>query len=354
MINYSTSKFCISTLLHNHEQASSLFKTVVQQFVKNTALPSNIKNSNNKVDWYVRLNGHSLEIENTLRNLNDVYKHSIDWHVDVGQNIGVGAGINYLNKMCSEYEYNLFLEGDWICLDPEVANIPSNWLQTSLNLLEEHPTIGQVFLRRHVSDKEDRQYGMHDWFLHNKNPKIVVRDNVEFVQLKHGRYTNNPVLRRQKDFFNVGIFPLNEYYDCDGKPTEIKITTNTTGPDWGKAEIEAFDKGKDLETLWLWPGIFHHVRNIGVNDITAPCSNCKYGFLNPSNWFCASCSTVDEFYELQNHTTRGIETVLDKFQDKDFNEKELQSLVDFLNKNVTNPTIPPKALLSRLYNPKLS
>ena len=47
-------------------------------------------------------------------------------------------------------------------------------------------------------------------------------------------------------FFDVGIFPMQEFINEDGDPTELKKCRN-----WGQAEIQSAPLGKQLKSAWL-------------------------------------------------------------------------------------------------------
>ncbi len=345
-------KFCIQTLTHNSPTASGYLLLTVEQFIKNTTISDSIKNYNGKVDWYIRLNGSNSEIEQAVKQLLNVYKNEIDWHILRGENIGVGAGINYLNEQCRDYEYVLFIEGDWICLDTEVSGISKDWLAASIEILDRTPSVDQVFLRRHTSDIEDRQFGMSDWFNKDRNISIITEQGVPFLHLNKGIYTNNPTVKRLSSYFKAGIFPLNEYYDQDGNPTEIKVYSSNEvnmHTDWGQAEIIANNLPTDMKTFWLWPGVFNHESVITKEMINIPCNQCKYGFFSPSEWFCLSCSTDNRFFELSDHTNRGLETVMDLVDEKQINSSNSKEITKIIKELVKNPTNPPETTIQHFY-----
>lgn len=343
-------KYCIQTLTHDYARAGSLLKMVVDQFVKNTDIDSTV---NGKLDWYVRVNGLNKDLQSTLDIITRQYSDLINWHIFIGENIGVGAGINLLNEQCLDYEYTLFIEGDWICLDSEVSGASTSWLKDSISILDKNPQVGQVFLRRHISDVEDRQYGMSNWFNSSSNISEQSEGATNFIHLSEGKYTNNPTLKRQQSYYDVGIFPLNEYYSQDGIPTEVK--TYIAGKqqlhsDWGQAEIVAMPKGHNLENFWLWPGNFHHVSNLSIQDYISPCQQCKYGFFKPSVWFCLSCSSNEQFFQLSDHTNRGITQILENLRHTQDKKLEITSNVKLIESVVQNPTIPPNTLINLLNN----
>lgn len=351
-----TRSYCVQTLTHDYPEAGPFLKTVVDSFIKNTDI---VSDSESKLDWYVRVNGINKDLQTCLDYIKTTYSNIINWHIFVGDNIGVGAGINFLNNLCTQYKYTLFIEGDWVCLDPNLSKISRSWLKDSLNLLDKNSQVSQVFLRRHITDLEDRQYGMSNWFgvgnSRNTQPSTVIEGSNSFVFLNKGIYTNNPSLKRQKDYFAADIFPLNEYYDETGAPTEIKKyhkgEVKEYGKDWGEAEVYAFQNKSTLQTFWLWPGNFAHLPDYNSRTFSIPCQSCKYGFFQPTDWFCLSCSSTEKFFQLSSHTDRGIETVLDRLKyDKD-GKLEVNSNVKLIQSVNKDSTVDPKTLIDFFNNP---
>ena len=65
------------------------------------------------------------------------HKDRVDFKiVHSNVNNGVGYGINRLNDLSIDYEYSLFLEGDWITLPKQYTNQDKNWLIRSLELMD--------------------------------------------------------------------------------------------------------------------------------------------------------------------------------------------------------------------------
>jgi len=331
-------KLCIQTLTHDYELAGDYLKSVVDSFFKNTFIPDVIKSTDNKIDWFIRLNGTNEKLNKTIEYITEKYSGEVNWNIFVGDNVGVGAGINFINNKTQDYEFSLFIEGDWICMD----GVNKEWLTNSLELLDMYPDIDLVFLRRYLSDMEDRQNGMSEWINSTSFIQKVQQNEDTFILLSRGFYTNNPSIRRQQSLYDKQIFPLNEYYDERGSPSEIKHSD-----DWGKAEMEA--RFTYLKTLYLWPGIFNHENRPITGDDQILCKSCKYGFLVTSNWFCLSCSKNDEFYDLSSHTTRGIETLLDPIHHKKIDLTNLELVSSFVESVVDAPTLNIVDLVKKYY-----
>ena len=335
-------KLCIQTLTHDYELAGDYLKSVVDSFFKNTFIPDVIKSTDNKIDWFIRLNGTNEKLNKTIEYITEKYSGEVNWNIFVGDNVGVGAGINFINNKTQDYEFSLFIEGDWICMD----GVNREWLISSLELLDIHPDVDLVFLRRYLSDMEDRQNGMSEWINPTSFAQKLQQNEDTFILLNRGFYTNNPSIRRQHSLYDKKIFPLNEYYDTEGNPSEIK-----TKEDWGRAEEES--RHTFLKTLYLWPGIFNHedrnIDNMFDAGHRIPCIFCKYGFLFTSDWFCLSCSKNDEFYDLSRHTTRGIETLLDPIHHKQIDLSNLELVSSFVESVVDVPTLNIVELVKKYY-----
>lgn len=333
--------YCIQTLTHDYPKAGDFLELVVKQFIKNTDTSSS---TDVKLDWFIRVNGINKNLQLTLDSLLEKYSDIINWHIFIGDNIGVGAGINFLNQKCTAYEYFLFIEGDWIITD----KVNKNWLHSSLQILEGNPEYEQVFLRRYYSDCEDRVNGMSEWVNSKSFTKKIEVAEIEFLCLKEGIYTNNPSIRRQKAFFHREFFPLNEYYDQEGKPTELK-----GNPDWGRAEEDA--RTSFSKTFYLWPGVFNHEGGSGFGFPKIPCNTCKYGFHYTSDWFCLSCSKNDTFLDLSKHTSMGINTVLEFIEQLNnhkhpYSEEFISTTTNFVKNTIENPTISPEKLTKYYYD----
>lgn len=327
--------YCIQTLTHDHPSAGDLLRLTVETLIKNTDIEDE---NNSKLDWFIRVNGVNKHLQLTLDFLIEEYSDIINWCIHVGENIGVGAGINFLNSLSKEYEYVLFIEGDWMAID----EVNPKWLYEAIQLLDKNKDVDQVFLRRYLDDVEDRINGMQEWINKDSFKEKITRNNSTFVLLEKGVYTNNPVLRRQQSLFNKNIFPLKEFYDKKGKPAELK-----GNPDWGQAELQATHT--HLRSFYEWPGIFKHEGNPLPDLSKLPCKTCKYGFMSTSEWFCLSCSTKDEFYNLSEHTSRGIQTLLDPIHHKKLDLQDLETVTKYVKKVVESPTVPTEQLVQKYY-----
>lgn len=142
-------------------------------------------------------------------------------------------------------------------------------------------------------------------------------NNIKYRFINNANYTNNPQIRRNKRFYDIGIFPLPEYNN------ETKGSDN-----WGKAEIDRMSLGAEkLTTYYLNLGIMGHheyiervIPNYQANKLTSDLdissftnyckfnSLCKYGFItnNINTEFCDVCNNSIINEPIQTHDDRFI------------------------------------------------
>tara|TARA_B100000902_G_scaffold204965_1_gene195396 strand:+ start:6410 stop:7447 length:1038 start_codon:yes stop_codon:yes gene_type:complete len=300
-------RFCINTLTHSGENRVQLLKKTIDLFVDNTNFDT--------LDWFIYINGSDKSYDGIEREFTSKYPH-IKWNITHSSvNFGVGAGINKLNSYSKDYEYTLFLEGDWFTVPENLSFIGKDWLNTSLDLLDES-NISQIFLRKYIDDMDDRQYGYGYWIRENNITSSITKNEIEYLVLKEKEYSNNPHIRRNSDYYDVGIFPLTEFYDEDGNPTEIK-----GNKDWGQAEITAENLGKQLSTVYIKFGKFIHgdrydrnMNEIGLRG----CGGCKFGLMEPTKWWCSACTDDDEFTQFEQqqwYYERELDSVIKENKD---------------------------------------
>jgi hypothetical protein len=293
--------FCIATLTHNGEKRDTQLELTINTFLENTNIPF--------VKWFIFINGESEAIFNVCDTLRTKWKDKIDIiPIQSNINMGVGAGINQLNNYCRDYKYTLFLEGDWITLPENIAGFDKDWVNRSLEMMEAND-VEQLQLRKYQNDTDDRQFGFGYWIA-DRNVESVTD---EFVFLKERDYTNNPHIRKNSAYYNLGILPLKEFYDESGNPTELKTSTQ-----WGQAEIQAEALGRKLKSVWLKNGIMVHCDHWQYDDNfdkvietitgcgyeTKSAITCKYGFTFPKEEFCTFCDNTKDFRNLEEHNWR--------------------------------------------------
>lgn len=307
--------FCIATLTHPDTNRDKFLELTINSFLENTNISG--------INWYIYINGVSTEIFSKCNELQIKWKDRINLiTIQSNTNLGVGAGINRLNNLIRDYKYTLFLEGDWITLPKDISGIDTYWVERSIDCMK-LLDLDQIQLRKFQNDTDNRQFGLAYW----TNPKNVIGYIGDYVLLNEREYTNNPHIRKNSTYYNLGILPLKEFYDERGNPTELKTSTH-----WGQAEIHAENKGKELKSAWLKGGNMVHCDHWHYNmdwekvktDITG-CGyktnsviNCKYGFTFPKEQFCKQCDDTKDFTDLEEHNWR-----FEKQLDKEYNESQL-------------------------------
>ena len=281
-------KFCIATLTHSAPNRDKFLRLTIKTFFENTALP--------KIEWYIHCNGMDQSIIDVVHEAKELYSDRATFHFTISENKGVGYGINCLNEQTIQYEYTLFLEGDWITIPTD-----KNWLNGCLNYMESDDLVDQILLRRYLHDVDDRQFGFGYWI---RKDNITLIEN-QFLKLKKKEYTNNPHIRRNKRFYEVGIFPLEEFI-IDGQPTELKGEAN-----WGQAELKAEPLGYKLHSVYLMMGTMVHCDHFPIYDdwvkleeTKTKCQyykECKYGYLFANERFCGLCDKDASFSDLERH-----------------------------------------------------
>jgi len=294
--------FTIATLTHDGEMRHKYFETTVDTFLKNTNFPE-------RIHWHFYHNGiFNSPIIESISNFVEKYQDRVVFSFRVGgKNMGVGYGINRINEYVQDYKYCLFLEGDWITLPKKFSNQDKDWLIRSLDLMEKE-NLDQIQLRKYLNDVDDRQFGLGYWTNENNVEKV---EN-GYVFLKEREYTNNPHIHRTKSFFDVGIFPMQEFLDEEGDPTELKKCKN-----WGQAELVAEPLGKQLKSAWLQGGKMVHCDHFqydtwdeveekitGCDHDDGSLLHCKYKFLFPREEFCKFCDNTKDFKDLEKHNWR--------------------------------------------------
>jgi hypothetical protein len=293
--------FCIGTLTHDAPNRDKYFTDTINSFLENTIVPDG-------VHWFIYVNGgYDSPVISSIGEMIDKWSHKVNFHLFCeGKNLGVGPGINKLNEHLKLYEYSFFLEGDWITLPETISGYDKNWLMDCLDLLETDNEVDQIQLRRFQHDIDDRQFGYGYWIRQSN----IKKETDKFLFLNEREYGNNPTVRRNQKHFDVGIFPLKEYYDESGEPMELK-----GNPFWGQAEIQASSLGKHLGSVTLKFGNFVHCDHwqygidfeTAIKDIkgcgfkTNSVVNCKYGFTFPREEFCLGCRASKNFTDLESH-----------------------------------------------------
>lgn len=329
-------KFCIATLSHDARYRAEYLERTIVSFLD--------ANPDFNGDWYIFFNSYNQDLLDLTDLLFNKYSN-VSWHLELSEkNLGVGAGINRLNKMVEHYEYVLFLEGDWTCLPQKISGLSPNWINELIECMEDSD-LDQMVLRRYLNDTDDRQFGYSYWLkedilLEEKNYKSIT-----YWILSKKEYTNNPVIRRNRRFYETGIFPLSEFFNANGDAVEVK-----GNPNWGRAEIEKEAEGFQLKSAFMKWGTFVHDEHWPFKldwdsyyDTLKPCGikglefSCKYGFIKPEQYFCGCCPKNWKFTDLEKHNQyyeRVIVELVDKNASREDIIKGMQDIADGL---IVNP-----------------
>lgn len=147
-------------------------------------------NFSKRIEIHVYHNGdYTSPINQTINSFVNKYSDKAMFSFRMGgQYRGVEYGIDMINEWTQNHTYCVLLEGEWV-------TIPENkdWLNNSLKFMEENE-VDQLLLYPYEDDNDN-----------------IERDENGFVFLKEFKYTNKPHIRRNKSFFDNGIFPLQEY-----------------------------------------------------------------------------------------------------------------------------------------------
>lgn len=301
-------KVCILTLTHDLSGRSKALEDTIDTFCENYIGP--------KIDWYIICNGRNNDIDQVVSESIEKWNYLFNFNYQVLEiNLGVGVGLNKLNEFGKEYEYSFLLEGDWINMPYHVSGHDSNWFWNSIQFLDDNKDIQHIQYRRFIDDVEDRQFGIGFRVLDSN----LLEKVGDFQIMKDWEYGNNPSLRRNQFFWEVGIFPLQEFFDDYGSPTELKESTH-----WGQAEIVA-SQYKNIKSAWLYLGNFiHHEfwffgkdweswknKKFGCNKYEMSGWNvCKYGYLFPNHYFCGSCKLNNGLSDLERHSHEYVDEIL--------------------------------------------
>jgi hypothetical protein len=296
--------YCIATLTHAAPGRAKMLEQTVTSLLAHTEVQD-------KPDWYIYCNGYSEELRDTVRTLTDRFSSQVRFIVEFSPtNQGVGTGINCLNALTAEYEYTLFLEGDWACLHAEDSGQPTAWLGAALDLMRTEPEVDACYLRRFVDPIDSRQTGIQFWYQHLLRADTSSNPGLRYFICRCPVYTNNPLLRRNAAFHEKGVFPL------------VQMPNETRGnPDWGQAESRASthlqQTGGALNLAILYWGVFVHIDNARraldletlrvrhsspdlCGHFNHGASTCRWGFLeNTQPHFCATCRRDMEPHQLE-------------------------------------------------------
>lgn len=336
--------FCVCTLTHSTVDRGRALKYTIKTFMQDY--------HGDRFEWFIWVNITDDEINESLEWAQKTYGDRVQFNIRISDiNLGPGAGINRLSEWSKEYEYSFFIEGDWIKVPCKVAGISHQWIQDSINFLEKNKDITHIQLRKYIDDLDDRMYTFGHWIRPDNVERIATVTGNQYVIMKEREYTNTPCLRRMSAYYNLGIFPLKEYYDADGNPTEHK-----GNEDWGKAEIQT---PTQMRAAWINSGVFLHFEDwpyldnwkeyvdakfgCGKYDLRGH-NRCKYGYMTPSQKFCGVCIKDRDLTDHIAHWKRYLEGVIHYQHDlkKQGIDITAEMLINRMSELVDNPTIDPR------------
>lgn len=338
-------KFCITTLTHNAPDRALALKNTILSFMN--------EYHGGTFEWFIVINVTNEDINQTLEWAKSEYGNRVKFNIHINEvNNGPGGGINQLNNLASEYEYQLFIEGDWMVVPDKVTG-SGDWVHNSIKLLDQNPEIDQIHYRRYLDDLDDRQYGFAYW-VSEDNIVDRIDNGSPFLILKNREYTNNPSMKRMSKFYETGILPLREWNSDSGETREVK-----GNPEWGRAELDAMGKSRTLlNAAWLEFGNFVHHEDwkyeqdwdqyikddFGCNVLNLRAHNkCKYGYLTPGHFFCAACDKDETISDIVTHNDRYIQNILPvEHQNIGGGIEDIYRLVDEL---VKNPMIDARSFI---------
>lgn len=298
--------FCITTLTHNAPGREEALKATISSIMEDY--------TGSKFEWFIVVNVSNKDIDSVIEWAISEYSDSVKFNIHINQsNKGPGHGINQLNELSSAYEYQLFIEGDWLLVPNKITGA-GDWILNSVKLLDQNKDIDQIHYRRYLDDLDDRQYGFSYWTAPD-NIVDKIDNGTSFLVLKNREYTNNPSMRRMSKFYNENVFPLDEF------DNEVK-----GDPMWGQAELRAMGKTrKSLNAAWLEFGNFLHYEDwqykqnwdqyieddfgCGISNLKAH-NSCKYGYLVPGHFFCAACEKNTDITDLVRHSNSYLKHIL--------------------------------------------
>lgn len=335
--------FCVCTLTHSTEDRGRALQYTIKTFMEDYV--------GERFEWFIWVNVTDEEINKTLDWAKQTYSDRVQFNIHISDiNLGPGAGINRLNEWSKDYEFSFFIEGDWIKVPSRVSGLSHHWIQESIEFLKAYPDITHIQLRKYLDDMDDRQYTFGHWIRPENVEGVVDWTGNKYVIMKERNYTNTPCLRRMSAYYDAGVFPLIEYYDADGNPTEHKGKD-----DWGKAEINT----RSTKAAWIQYGNFLHFENwpyldnwdkyiedkFGCGKFELRGENrCKYGYMTPSIMFCGMCERDKDFTHHVEHFQNYLKNYV--MLEVEYNDKrdELsnETLIQSMEANTKNPTLNPR------------
>lgn len=211
--------------------------------------------------------------------------------------IGCGHNVNRVWEDTKDREFTLFLEGDWILLNHYLGDI--HWLDKARDILRKNPDVSSIRLRFMRRPMENRQFcGFWPFDRRNLLEGTEKLCKTTLYKSKNVIYTNNPHLRRNKDYETHKVLPL------DVKGVETKHTEY-----WCQSEHDAESRMADMVQMTALPGVFIHREfiepdNKGSVPMECPYKDdarCLYGFSSRDPEWCESCRYCERTYNLNDN-----------------------------------------------------
>lgn len=257
--------FAVTTLTCNDR--NTIFKTIAA-FVLNTDISK-------KIDWFIFAQGCSEPFLASLKKLTEKIEaeKNVQFHLTASEkNLGLSKGSNVLAEQTKDYKYVLNLEDDWILLGKDVTNIEKEWLDLCLQFLEEDEKVSTLFLRKYHDSGEKARYGWSkgipyqchkhkdnfNWKEKMKGSLKVYYHGIIFQEIPHFLFTFNPCIRRNEDYYNANVFPLQEFDDVNTIKEKWTDSGDKNIPHWGWCEALTMEKTYDLTTFNVGAGLFGH------------------------------------------------------------------------------------------------
>lgn len=182
-------------------------------------------------------------------------------------NTGYSKGMNAVWDAVKDYKFVLFLEDDWR-LSPDTNK---EWLNISIQLINERPELDIIYLRKYLTDQEKWQYGwtrnIHykcfegrlrfNYQEQMKNLFLLTYNSLHFQQIPNFMYTANPCIYRTDTYKRLNIFPMLEFDDIHNVKGEWNDSSKLSDK-WGYSEALSMEKTADCFVLYLCDGIFYH------------------------------------------------------------------------------------------------
>jgi hypothetical protein len=279
MDSAKSTKFCLTTLCCNDRK--TLFAVLTALSIR-TLIPEG-------TSWFLLLQGCTESFLEQIKQLcakikiNQANRVNFEFLI-YKDNMGLSKAANVLAETTKCFQYVMHIEDDWLCLPHKVTQVNWSWLSLCLAFLDSRPDVSTIFLRKYVNAEEKHKFAWtkHAWYKchvyqdnFNYANKMKLKPKMKFsLATNNGNtseqtigsfqeiptflFTFNPCIRRNVDYFRVGVFPLGEFQDAVSKRDQWTLTGYDEAPEWGWCESFAMEKIRDLICFNFEAGIFGH------------------------------------------------------------------------------------------------